>query len=100
MGIPREQVYNQTMYILVGMLVVGLVCNLLVRPVDAKYFMTESELAEEKRLAHESSTVSTLVSYDRSVTSSLTVVLAWVAVSLPLAWGVYRTVLSVGQFFH
>jgi hypothetical protein len=82
------------------MLVVGLICNLLVRPVDAKYFMTESELAEEKRLAHESSTASTLVSYDNSVTSSLTVALAWLAVSLPLAWGVYRTVLSVGKFFN
>ena len=100
MGIPREQVYNQTMYILVGMLVVGLMCNWLVRPVDAKYFMTETELAEEKRLAHESSTASTLVSYDNSVSSSLTVALAWLAVSLPLAWGVYRTMLSVGQLFH
>jgi MFS family permease len=28
LGIPREQVYNQTMYILVGMLVIGLICNL------------------------------------------------------------------------
>src|SRR5450830_1628417 len=33
LGIAREQVYNQTMYILVGMLVIGLICNLLVRPV-------------------------------------------------------------------
>jgi len=37
MGIPREQVYNQTMYILVGFLVIGLICNLLVRPVDPRY---------------------------------------------------------------
>jgi hypothetical protein len=27
------------------------------------------------------------------------VVLAWVAVGLPLAWGVYRTLLSVAKFF-
>jgi MFS family permease len=47
LGIPREQVYNQTMYILVGMLVVGLICNLLVRPLDDKWFMTDEELAEE-----------------------------------------------------
>ncbi|HEU6453970.1 MAG TPA: OFA family MFS transporter, partial [Roseateles sp.] len=53
LGLPREQVYNQTMYILVGMLVVGLVANLLVRPVADKYFMSEDELAHEKRLAHE-----------------------------------------------
>jgi len=30
---PRESVYNTTMYILAGMLVLGLICNLLVRPV-------------------------------------------------------------------
>jgi hypothetical protein len=27
------------------------------------------------------------------------VLLAWVAVGLPLAWGVYRTLLSVAKFF-
>jgi hypothetical protein len=53
LGIPREQVYNQTRYILVGMLVIGLICTLLVSPVAAKHFMSSSALAEEKRLAHE-----------------------------------------------
>jgi hypothetical protein len=58
LGIPREQVYNQTMYILVGILVVGLICNLLVKPLDKKWFMTDSELAAEKKLAHERATAS------------------------------------------
>ena len=44
-GIPREQVYNQTMYILVGMLVVGLICNALVRPVDPKWYMSDADVA-------------------------------------------------------
>ena len=44
LGLPREQVYNQTMYILVGMLVVGLIANLLIRPVAEKHFMTEQEI--------------------------------------------------------
>ena len=61
LGIPREQVYNQTMYILVRMLVVGLICNLLVRPLDKKWFMTDAELAEEKRLAHEKADASEMV---------------------------------------
>jgi len=101
LGIPREQVYNQTMYILVGMLVVGLICNLMVRPLNPKHFMTPEELAEEKRLAHERS-VSTQTSSGLArggQTSSLTVALAWLAVGLPLAWGVYRTLLSAGKFF-
>ena len=35
------------------MLVIGLICNLLVRPVADKWFMSDEELAEEQRLAHE-----------------------------------------------
>ncbi len=103
LGIPREQVYNQTMYILVGMLVVGLICNLLVKPLDAKWFMNDKELAEEKRLAHEKAIASEVVrSGDTQATdavSPMVVVLAWVAVGLQLTWGVYRTLQSVAKFF-
>jgi MFS family permease len=103
LGIPREQVYNQTMYILVGMLVVGLICNLLVKPLDAKWFMNDEELAQEKRLAHEKAIASEVVrSGDDQATdtvSPMVVALAWVAVGLPLAWGVYRTLQSVAKFF-
>ncbi|RCX07598.1 OFA family MFS transporter [Extensimonas vulgaris] len=102
LGIPREQVYNQTMYILVGMLVIGLLCNLMIRPVADKHFMTEAELAEEKRLAHERAEASevgtSLASYHPS--NPALVWAAWIAVGIPLAWGVYRTLLSASQFFH
>jgi MFS family permease len=102
LGIPREQVYNQTMYILVGMLIVGLICNLLVRPVSEKHFMTEAELAEEKRLAHDRAKAAEVGSSKQAyhATSSLTVALAWAAVGIPLAWGVYRTLLSAAKFFN
>jgi MFS family permease len=103
LGIPREQVYNQTMYILVGMLVVGLVCNLLVRPVADKWFMSEAELAEEKRLAHEraqASEVLAVSSGGAGASSPLLVAAAWAAVGIPLAWGVYRTLLSAAKFFN
>jgi MFS family permease len=103
LGIPREQVYNQTMFILVGMLVVGLICNLLIKPVDPRFFMTEAELAEEKRLAHERAAASdagTARAGAGGPTSSLTVVFAWALVGIPLAWGVYRTLLSAAKFFQ
>jgi MFS family permease len=100
LGIPREQVYNQTMYILVGMLVVGLIANLMVRPVADKWFMTEAELAEEKRLAHEKAAGSELGagSNGSGKTPTIFVALAWTAVGIPLAWGVYRTLIVVGKF--
>ncbi len=102
LGIPREQVYNQTMYILVGMLVVGLICNLLVRPVAERHFMSPAELAEEKRLAHDRAAAAEVGPGTMTFhgTSSVVVIAAWAAVGIPLAWGVYRTVLSVAKFFN
>jgi MFS family permease len=102
LGLPREQVYNQTMFILVGMLVVGLIANLMIRPVNAKYFMTPEELAVEKKLAHEKASASEVGSGHGAAGQSnpLWVVLAWTAVGIPLAWGIYRTVLSVSKFFN
>ncbi len=102
LGIPREQVYNQTMYILVGMLVIGLICNLLVRPVADKWFMSDAELAEEKRLAHEKASASEMAAAagSGSATPAALVALAWVAVGIPLAWGVYKTLINVGKFFN
>jgi len=101
LGIPREQVYNQTMYILVGMLVIGLICNLLVRPVADKHFMTDEELAEEKRLAHDRSVAADVgTGPGAGGTTPVAVVwLAWAAVGIPLAWGVYRTLLSAVKVF-
>lgn len=102
LGLPRAQVYNQTMYILAGMLVIGLICNWMIRPVNEKYFMTEQELAQEKQLAHEKASASEVESAEHqsySKSSSLSIYLAWGAVALPLAWGVYRTLLSAAKFF-
>jgi len=103
LGLPREQVYNQTMYILACMLVVGLICNLLIRPLNEKWFMTAAELEAEKRLAHEKVKASEIHAdgshaSDRP-SSKLVLILAWAAVGLPLAWGIYRTTLTVAKFF-
>lgn len=102
LGLRHDQVYNQTMYILVGMLAVGLIANLLVKPVDPKWFMSEEELAEERRLAH-----------DRAVAaqagpgtgapesgSALGAAIGWIAVGLPLLWGLYMSLVNVQKFFH
>ncbi|MCS4511381.1 OFA family MFS transporter [Xylophilus ampelinus] len=102
LGIAREQVYNQTMYILVGMLVIGFIANLLVRPLADRWFMTDDELAVEKKLAHEkaaASEVGTGSGASGGATSPVLVALVWAAVGLPLAWGVYRTLLSAAKFF-
>ena len=104
LGIPREQVYNQTMYILVGMLVIGLICNLMVRPLNPKWFMNDAELAEEKRLAHDKAAAAEVgmagFSGRNDATPAIKVALAWAAVGIPLAWGVYKTLLASSKFFN
>ncbi len=104
LGIPREQVYNQTMYILVGFLVIGFIANLLVKPVEAKYFMTDAELAEERRLAHDRAAATAVTSApvpsDGTASNPVVVLLAWAAVGIPLAWGVYMTLINVAKFFN
>jgi MFS family permease len=36
-GVPKQQAYNSTMYIMAGLLLLGLLCNLLVSPVHSKF---------------------------------------------------------------
>jgi MFS family permease len=43
-GIARAEAYNLTMYLMAGLLLVGLVCNLLVRPVDQRFHYREVAL--------------------------------------------------------
>jgi hypothetical protein len=43
-GVPRDQLYNSTMYVLCSMLIVGLICNLLVKPVNPKWYMSAEEV--------------------------------------------------------
>ncbi len=37
--LPPAQAYSITMYIMAGLLVVGFICNVLIKPVDPKHFM-------------------------------------------------------------
>jgi hypothetical protein len=101
LGIPREQVYNQTMMILAGLLGIGLVCNLLIRPVADKWFMNSDELAEEKRLAQEhdrEEAAGEAIDGDTRIHPAV-VYLAWTLVGMPLAWGIYKTLMNVSKFF-
>jgi MFS family permease len=53
-GVPKAEAYNVTMYIMAGLLVVGFVCNLMVKAVDARFHMQASDdeaLAQAKAAA-------------------------------------------------
>ena len=94
-GVAKADSYTITMYILAGMLILGLICNALVRPVADKYFMTDAELAAERKLAHDRAVAAEVGSGNAGsggTSSPLLVLAAWLAVGLPLAWGVMTTV--------
>jgi MFS family permease len=43
-GVPNAQAYNVTMYLLAGLLVIGLVCNWAVKPVSERFYMATDEV--------------------------------------------------------
>ena len=101
-GVPRAQVYDITMYILAGMLVLGFLCNLAIRPVNPKYFMTDEELAREKALAHERAAAAETHGVGASTfrTPAALVLFAWACVGIPLAWGIWITLQKAVVLFH
>ncbi len=100
-GMEHQLVYNSTMYILAGMLVVGLVANLLIKPLNTKWFMSADELAEEKRLAHERFVATTADGAPVASSSGLVLgLIGWVAVLVPLLWGLQKTLANVSKFFN
>ena len=46
-GVSAANAYNVTMFIMAGLLVIGFICNLLVKPVDPKYHMASEGEQEE-----------------------------------------------------
>ncbi len=101
-NIPFDQIYAPIFYVLAGMLVVGFLANLLVRPVAEHHFMSDDELAQEKKLAHERSLAAEKDSNvgERDGASSSTVaILAWLAVGIPLAYGIWVTLQKSSVLF-
>jgi len=52
-GVPKADAYNVTMYVMVGLLVVGFFCNLAMRPLAERHYMSDAQLDAERRLIAE-----------------------------------------------
>lgn len=100
-GVERAAAYDITLYILAGLLVLGFICNALVRPVADKHFMTYEQLAaEEKRSQAHVITSAKALEWHASPASMPLVLLAWLVVGIPLAWGVWATLQKTAALFH
>jgi MFS family permease len=97
-GIERALVYDRTMYILSGLLVIGLICNLLIRPVNPKWHMSEAEVARLQQSASASGPSGSFGIGTGGLDARAA--LFWLFVGVPLAWGVYMTLLSAVKIFQ
>ncbi|MBF8780738.1 OFA family MFS transporter [Pseudomonas fulva] len=100
-GVERAAAYDMTLYILAGLLVLGFICNALVRPVADKYFMTDAELAAERALSHDKgANGSQVLEWKAAPGSKPLVVFAWLVVGIPLAWGIWVTLQKTAVLFN
>jgi MFS family permease len=89
-GIARRNVYDHTMYILAALLLGGLVCNLLIRPLRPQLLAGQGP---------EAAPLPTFSGAQPPRTSALALSLAWMAVGAPLAWGFYMTLSKAALLF-
>ncbi|TAA62542.1 OFA family MFS transporter [Shinella sp. JR1-6] len=96
---PGPALYTGTMYILAGMLALGLIANLFVRPLADKWFMSDEEVASlqaKTAAANAGPTGSFGIGKGGLDTRA---VLAWAIVGLPLLWGIWVTLKSTAALF-
>jgi MFS family permease len=99
-GVPRDHLYDFTMYILCGMLVLGLLCNLLIRPVNPKWYMSQEDVGRLKAASASKDAATRYGSFGIGKGGlSFGAVLFWVFVGIPISWGVWQTLLSVAKMF-
>jgi MFS family permease len=99
-----QQIYAPIFYALAGLLVMALLANLAVRPVADRLFMSEKELAQMQKLAPQRRPHFGFEAAPEAKppnTSPVAVlVLAWLAVGVPLAFGIWVTLQKTSAMFQ
>ncbi len=99
-GVPFDQIYAPIFLTLACLMVVGFVANWLVKPVAPQHFMTEAQLVEEKRIAHEKSMqAGATVVASETESHPILVKLSWAAVLIPIGYGVWSTLQKAWALF-
>jgi MFS family permease len=99
-GLPKAQVYSTTMYWLAGLLALGFVCNLLVKPVAESKFMTPQQIADfDAAAAHGVVAPPAQAAGPGTPSPRWLVAAAWLAVGIPIAWGVWITLQKAAILF-
>jgi MFS family permease len=97
-GIPYDQIYAPIMLVLAGMMVIGFVANMLIKPIEDKDFMTDAELDAVRNAGHEK-TVAKTTANATTEKHSFVMLLAWAAVLIPIAYGIWSTAQKAWSLF-
>lgn len=98
-NIPYADIYAPIFMTLAALLGVGFTANLLVRPVADKYFMSDSELAAEQQSGKKQGESAVKVVEDGAKTPAILVKLAWLAVLIPISYGIWMTIQKAWSLF-
>ncbi|HCR0075455.1 TPA: OFA family MFS transporter [Klebsiella aerogenes] len=95
-GVEPARIYDITLLALTGVLIIGFICNQLVRPIPQKYAMT----AEQQQQARGLYTINKDAQLSWEPTPApLLLTLSWLAVGIPLLWGMGTTLQQAVKFF-
>jgi len=98
-GVAKNLVYDRTLYILAGLLLIGLIANLMVRPVKEEHHMTEAELEHERSLQHEAPLTSANADQAARGPFGIVGVIAWALVGIPFLIGVWIALSKAAALF-
>ena len=97
-GVARAQVYDITLYVMAVLLLGGLLCNLFVRPVNAKHWMSDEQLARERALQREDRVAESAEIAGRGRFGA-TGAIAWLAVGVPFFIGLFIALEKAAALF-
>jgi MFS family permease len=97
-GVPRDRLYDTTMYILCAMLAGGLVCNSLIKPVDMKWNMSPRQVSELQASNAAGPGAGGSFGIGKGGLDARALVF-WAFAGIPVCWGVWIAVLNAARLF-
>jgi len=97
-GVEPSLVYDRTLYIMAGLLFLGLICNLLIKPVKPEQQMSDEELARERALQKDDGIAANAETAARGRFGAGGV-LAWLGVGIPFLIGLYIALAKAAALF-